>query len=271
MQTSPLISIIVPCYNQGKYLTECLNSVHSQRYENYEIVVINDGSTDAHTNKTVREISHPKVTVLQTENRGVSAARNRGIKNSTGRYILPLDADDKIGANFIQQAIEVLEKNEDIKVANCKVALFGTKNGILPVETYSLEKLLARNFIVVSAIFRRSDFEQTEGYNPNMREGFEDWDFWITLLKNGGAVHTLNDTGFFYRIKRNSRNASVISNREHYRKLRHQIYLNHQNIYSKHLLDPQESFEFELITQSREYKLGTILLKPIRTLYRLFH
>ena len=271
MQTSPLISIIVPCYNQGKYLPECLASVHSQRYDNYEIIVINDGSTDADTNRTVREISTPRIKVLETKNQGVSAARNLGIKNSTGKYILPLDADDKIGADFIQKAVEILEKNENIKVVNCKVTLFGAKNGRLPVESYSLEKLLARNFIVVSAIFRRSDFEKTEGYNPNMREGFEDWDFWITLLKNGGAVHTLNDTGFFYRIKRNSRNASVLSSREHYRKLRKQIYRNHRDIYSKHLLDPQESFEYELITQSREYKLGTLLLKPIRTFYRLFH
>ncbi|WP_372651073.1 glycosyltransferase family 2 protein [Draconibacterium sp.] len=271
MQTSPLISIIVPCYNQGKYLNECLGSVHSQSYTNYEIVVVNDGSTDAHTNKIVREISHPRIKVLETKNQGVSTARNLGIEKSIGKYILPLDADDKIGADFIHKAVEILEKNDEIKVVNCKVTLFGAKKGILPVEPYSLEKLLARNFIVVSAFFRRSDFEQTEGYNPNMREGFEDWDFWITLLKNGGTVHTLNDPGFFYRIKRNSRNASVISRREHYRKLRHQIYLNHQDIYSKHLLDPQESFEYKLITQSREYKLGTLLLKPIRTLYRLFH
>jgi glycosyltransferase involved in cell wall biosynthesis len=271
MQTSPLISIIVPCYNQGKYLTECLESIHSQSYDNYEVIVVNDGSTDAHTNKTVRDISHPKVTVLQTENRGVSAARNLGIKNSTGKYVLPLDADDKIGADFIQQAVELLEKNDDVKVVNCQVTLFGAKKGILPVESYSLEKLLARNFIVVSAIFRRSDFDQTQGYNTNMKEGFEDWDFWITLLKNGGAVYTLNDTGFFYRIKRNSRNASLIASREHFRKLRQQIYMNHQDIYSKHLLNPQESFEYELITQSREYRLGVFLLKPIRTLYRLFH
>ncbi|KJF43894.1 glycosyltransferase family 2 protein [Draconibacterium sediminis] len=271
MQISPLISIIVPCYNQGKYLTECLASVHSQSYDNYEIVIVNDGSTDAQTNKTIRGISHPRIKVLETKNQGVSAARNLGINKSTGKYILPLDADDKIGADFIQQAVEILEKNDEIKVVNCKVTLFGAKKGILPVETYSLEKLLARNFIVVSAIFRRSDFDQTKGYNPNMREGFEDWDFWITLLKNGGAVHTLNDTGFFYRIKRNSRNASVLSRREHLRKLRHQIYLNHQDIYSQHLLDPQESFEYELITQSREYKLGVLLLRPIRAIFKFLN
>ncbi|WP_297095235.1 glycosyltransferase family A protein [uncultured Draconibacterium sp.] len=268
MHIPPLISVIVPCYNQGEYLDECLESIHSQSYNNYEIIVINDGSTDELTNKIISKISHPKIKVLQTTNQGVSSARNHAINVSSGKYLLPLDADDKIGVDFIQKAVEILEKDDDIKVVNCDTKLFGIKNGIVRYEAYSLEKLLAKNMMTVSSVYRRSDFDRTNGYNTNMKDGFEDWDFWLSLLKNGGKVHKINSVGFYYRIKRKSRNSQLNA---HFKKLRRQIYKNHKELYAKHLLDPQESFEYELITQSHEYKLGVFLLKPIRTIYRLFH
>lgn len=265
----PLISIIVPCYNNGEYIQECLNSVHNQEYSNYEIVVINDGSTDAHTNKVVKAIAHPKVKILETKNQGVSLARNSGIEASSGKYILPLDADDKIGSDFISNAINILENNPDVKVVSCDVELFGAKKGLLELDSYSLGKILAKNLLTVSCVFRRTDFDQTPGFNPNMKEGFEDWDFWLSLLKTGGKVHKIESLGFFYRIKQNSRNSALT--KAHYKKLRRQLYENHKELYSNYLLDPQESFEYELILQSREYKLGTFLLKPIRKLYSLFH
>lgn len=269
MNNSPLISVIIPCYNDGKYIQECINSVHNQHYTNYEIIVINDGSSDALTNEIIKKIAHPNIKILETKNHGVSLARNLGIKESAGKYILPLDADDKIGFDFITKAICLLEDNPDIKVANCDIELFGTKKGVVRFEPYSLEKLLHKNIITVSSVLRRSDFEKTDGFNPNMKDGFEDWDFWLSMLKNGGKVHKIDSIGFFYRIKRNSRNSSL--NRNHYQKLRRQIYDNHKELYSNYSLDPQESFEYELITQSREYKLGVFLLKPIRAFYKLFH
>lgn len=270
MNDKPLISVIVACYNDGKYIQECLDSIHRQSCKSYEVVVVNDGSTDASTNAITRNISHPKIKVLETANQGVSAARNRGIKESSGKYILPLDADDKIGLNFISEAIDILEKNPEVKVVNCDTQLFGIKKGIIRHEPFSLEKLLAKNLLTVSSVFRRADFDQTNGFNPNMKDGFEDWDFWLSLLKNGGTVHKLNRVEFFYRIKRNSRNSSLIQS-NHFRELRRQIYENHKELYAQFLLDPQESFEYELITQSREYRLGLLLLKPIRKLYSLFH
>ncbi len=267
MADNPLISVIVPCFNEGNYLIECLDSVHNQSYKNYEIIVVNDGSTDADTNALIREIKHPRVKVLETKNQGVSLARNTAIAASDGAYILPLDADDKVGTDFIQTAIPVLERNAEIKLVTGEVELFGIKKGRVKPATYSLDKLLARNLFTVSSIFRRSDFDKTPGFNPNMKKGFEDWDFWISLLKNGGSVHQLQTVGLHYRIKRKSRNNAL---QPHYRQLRRQIYENHSTTYAKSLLDPQESFEYELITQSREYQLGTALLKPMRRLHKLY-
>lgn len=258
----------MPCYNDGKFIRECLDSVHQQHYVNYEIVVINDGSTDTFTNKVVKGIDHPKITVLETDNQGVSLARNTGIKHSNGKYILPLDADDKIGKNFIGEAVAILESSEETKVVCCDIQLFGVRNEVIQFQEYTLERLMGRNIMTVSSMFRKSDFDQTHGFNPNMKDGFEDWDFWLTLLKTGGSVHKISGIEFYYRIKQNSRNSSL---KDKYRKLRRQIYNNHKDLYAQHMLDPLESFEYELITQSREYRLGLFLLKPVRKLYKFFH
>ena len=126
----PLISVIVPCYNDGKYIKECLRSIHEQTYANYEIIIINDGSTDTYTNEVLKNLSHPKIRLLQTKNQGPALARNYAIKHSQGKYILPLDADNKIGSNFIREAIEILESDHSIKIVNCDIQLFGAKKGL---------------------------------------------------------------------------------------------------------------------------------------------
>lgn len=265
MGNHPLISVIIPCYNDGKYIIECLNSVHNQSYENYELIIINDGSDDAYTNKVISEISHPKVKIINTKNQGVSLARNLGINQSNGKYILPLDADNKVSDNFIGEAINILEIKQHIKIVNCDLIYFGAKKGYKKFESFSLENLICKNVIESASIYRRTDFNKTIGYNPNMTEGLEDWDFWLSMLENGGDVYKLDFAGIYYRVRRNSRNNSITS--DQFKRLRQQLYNNHKELYSKHLLDPQMSFEYELITQSKEYRLGKFLLKPIRTLY----
>lgn len=266
MVNNPLISIIVPCYNDGKYIHDCLNSVHNQSYENHEIIVINDGSTEILTNEIISKINHPKITVLQTKNQGPSNARNQAIRSSNGKYILPLDADNKVGKTFISKAIDLLEKKSETKVVNCDLVFFGAKKGIKIFPDFTIEKLICENIIECASIYRRSDFDQTMGYNPNMKEGLEDWDFWLSLLENGGDVYKLNLAEIYYRVKKSSRNSSI--NSEQFRRLRRQIYNNHKELFSKYLLDPQESFEYALIKQSKEYKLGKVILKPIRKLYK---
>jgi glycosyltransferase involved in cell wall biosynthesis len=267
MDQTPLISIIVPCYNDGKYIYECLNSIHKQYYKNYEIIIINDGSTDSRTNKIISEIDHPKVKVLQTKNQGPSKARNQAILNSNGKYILPLDADNKIGELFIQEAIEILEKKPAVKIVNCDLKLFGSKTGYIKFEPFSIEKLLCKNLIECASVYRRTDFDKTKGYNPNMKETFEDWDFWLSLLESGGEVYKINRAEVYYRVKKGSRNSSVSP--EQFKRLRYQIYKNHKDLYSKHFFDPLMSFEYDLIKKSKEYKLGKLLLKPIRFIYNL--
>ena len=89
------VSVIIPCYNQGQYIEEAVKSVLAQTYQNFEIIIVNDGSTDEFTNKLLSDYDKQKTKVLHTDNQGLASARNNGIKVAKGKYILPLDADER--------------------------------------------------------------------------------------------------------------------------------------------------------------------------------
>jgi glycosyltransferase involved in cell wall biosynthesis len=256
----------MPCFNQGKYIDEAIQSVLASTYSNVEIIVVNDGSTDKYTNKILSNSHWEKTAIYTINNSGVSNARNYAISKSNGQYILPLDADDKISSNFILDAVKILDTNSNIKVVNCDVLTFGKEHKKYYLD-YSIEKLLCRNTFVVSSIFRRIDYDKIKGFNNNV-DGLEDWDFWLSLLERGGEVYKLNYFGFYYRIRNKSRNRSI--QKEKYSKIRRQIYENHKELYSKHFFDPLESFEFNLLRDTKEYKLGNFLLKPIRKIFPKF-
>jgi hypothetical protein len=119
------VSVVIPCYNQGQYIDEAVESVLAQSYQDFEIIIVNDGSNNADTIKILETYSKPKTRVIHTNNQGASIARNNGIKVSSGRYILPLDADDRIGSVYIEKAIEVLDKNENVGIVYCEAEFFG--------------------------------------------------------------------------------------------------------------------------------------------------
>jgi len=103
---NPLVSIIVPCYNQSKYIRETLNSIIYQTYKNWECIIVNDGSTDNSESvifQTIKEDNRFKY--IKTPNLGVVSARNTSIRNSSGIYIFPLDSDDTIHPNCIEYCI----------------------------------------------------------------------------------------------------------------------------------------------------------------------
>ncbi len=269
MEAKTLVSIIIPCYNNGKYLDETIQSVLNQTYREFEIIIVDDGSTDNLTKQYLSKLNHSNITLFNREHEGVSSARNFGISQATGKYILPLDADDLISNDFLELAVAALNENPALKLVCCQVDFFGYRKGTMRFPEYTLEKLLAKNLFVVSSLFRRADFLQTSGYNSNMQEGFEDWDFWISLLKNGGEVFRLEKTCFFYRIHKTSRNNQLKN--ENFSRLRKQVYENHKDTFLSHYFDPAETFEYELIHHSMEYKVGSFMLKPFRLWQKIIH
>lgn len=260
---SPMVSIIIPCYNQAKYLIETTNSVLNQEYNNWECIIINDGSTD-NTDQVASELCNKdqRITLISQENTGVCTARNNAIMGSNGKYILCLDADDLISPNFLVETVNLLEQNNDIKVATSNVYFFGRRKGKLVPKSYSLEILLAQNQLVITSLFRRSDFNRVGGFSNSMSEGFEDWDFWIRMIKDGGKIECAEDAVFYYRLLRSSRNNNIDIEKEN--RLRFKLWDNHKELYSKYYVNPRDTFEYAKIAQSKEFKIGKIVLKPLR-------
>lgn len=203
---SPLVSIIVPCYNQAQYLDEALQSVLDQSYTNWECIIVNDGSPDDTAEVAKKWVAKDsRFKYIYQENTGVSGARNIGISQAAGEFILPLDADDKISADYIELAIKSFLDDASLKVVYCKAEKFGDEVGIWNLKPYSINTLALENMIFCTAMYRKLDWSLVGGYDVNMVHGIEDWEFWIAILKNGGVVKCLDEVGFYYRIKKVSR------------------------------------------------------------------
>lgn len=229
----PKVSVIIPCYNQGKFLLETLQSVYDQTYSKIEIIVVNDGSTEEFTRQLLGAFSHPLVTVVHTDNQGLAAARNNGIKVAQGEYILPLDSDDRIGPDYIEKAVAVLDSNPSIGIVYCRAQLFGGVNTEWMLPEYSLAEMLKDNLIFCSALFRRSDWEDVGGYDPGMVYGWEDYDFWLSLIEKGRGVYRIPEVCFYYRVAPDS----MVRSKEKGQKVEmfKRIYQRHQNLFNDNI------------------------------------
>jgi glycosyltransferase involved in cell wall biosynthesis len=229
----PKASIIIPCYNQGTYIDEAVDSVLNQSYEDFEIIIVNDGSTDEYTNRLLAEYRKPGTRILHTRNQGLAMARNTAISEALGNYILPLDADDRIAPGYLEKAISILEKDPDTGIVYCLGELFGARQRSIRAPEFTLRKMLLSNLIFSSAFFRKQDWEKVDGYNPNMRYGCEDWDFWLSLIELGRKVHRIPEVLFYYRVKDISMNTSM--DREKRLEMHMQIMRNHKGLYIDHM------------------------------------
>ena len=201
----PLVSIIVPIYNAAPYLQETLDSIMASTYRPIEVIMVDDGSKDDSL-KIARDICgiHPECRVLSQANSGVSAARNKAIRNANGAYILPVDADDKIADTFIEKAVEILEKEPNIRVVGCRCWMFGAENKEWKLPTFSHALLARKNMIPATALYRKVDWEKCGGYCEEEIYR-EDWDFWLSMMELGGTFYKINEVLFYYRISTGSR------------------------------------------------------------------
>ena len=235
----PLISVVIPCYNQGKYLEETIKSVLASSFRPLEIILVNDGSTDNSLEIAKKlETNHSVIQVIDQPNGGVAKARNTGIAHAKGKYILPLDGDDLISDNYIQEAIEILDSNSKVKVVYCQAVKFNEETQKpWKLKPFSINQLAKDNMIFVASLFRKSDAEAIGGFSEDMKMGREDWEFWIKMLKNGGEVVQLPFVGFFYRLTPTSKRKKTGTNQKKRERI---AYLNakHLDFFEKELNGP---------------------------------
>ncbi|RZK10987.1 MAG: glycosyltransferase family 2 protein [Flavobacterium sp.] len=274
MGNHPVVSIIVPCYNQGQYLSECIQSVLDQTYPHWECIIVNDGSPDD-TEKISKDLCklNPRIHYVSKVNGGLSSARNAGVRASSGLFILPLDADDKINPEYLQLAVEAYTKNPQLKIVYAQAEKFGYENCPWKLADYSFKGLLIANMIYCSAVYRRSDFDAVGGYDEEMKKGWEDWEFWIRMLNDDHEVYRIPKVMFYYRVKQSSMITSigekVLAGYKNY------IYLKHKAKYDRYFDSPLDLIHenirlLKIYRDSPDYKLGNRIINPVRRVVHFF-
>ena len=200
---SPTVSVMIPYYNCKEYIVETVRSVLNQSYQNFEIIIVDDGSAPEHADY-LREFlaDKPAIRYAVQNNQGVAAARNHAARLAGGKYFLFLDSDDLILPDYIEKCVTVLENNPDCKLVYPLAEYFDAQEGLWNLPDYDgLESLLKGNRIPIISMHRAEDFVSLGGFDENLTT-HEDWDLWIRLLSNGGTVIRIPEVLFRYRKRR---------------------------------------------------------------------
>ncbi len=277
MDSSSLISIIIPCYNDAEYIEQAVLSALNQTYTNTEVIVVDDGS-NAETKVVLKKLE-PKITKLITQdNKGQSTARNVGIKDAKGEYILILDSDDFFEPTFCEKAIPVFLKNNEIKIVTCEANLLfmdGSKEVYKP-KGGSISNFIYSNGALGTSLFKKEDWQNCGGYDESMRKGFEDWEFFIRLLKNGGIAEVINEPLYNYRKRTDSTTSKANTIKYD---LQHYIFTKHKELY----IDDFDNFVAKLLENTSklekqieknfkkiDFQIGNKILKPFRFIKSIF-
>lgn len=218
-------SIIIPNYNQGQFLPEAIESALNQTYDDFEVIVVNDGSTD---NSLEIARKYP-VKIIDQTNKGLASARNTGIMNSKGDYLLFLDADDILLENCLEViARTIKETNSEIIAPSFKC--FGLNNDqVILKPNPTVEDFKIGNHVGYCSAIKRETLLEVGGYNPKMVWGAEDYDLWFDLLKRGKKITTIPEILWLYRIKASS---MWTETQKHHKEYMEQIYKNHPQIFN---------------------------------------
>jgi len=204
--SEPRVSVVIPVFNAGDYLAQALRSVARQTYRDFEVVVVDDGSTDPRTLAILEAAARePGVSVHRTPNGGPSRARNLGVARARGAYVLPLDADDYLAPAFLAKTAPLLDADPALGVVYTWVGLVGGHHGVWRTGGFSVTDLLARCTIHVSSLYRRKLWEDVGGYDPRFVESCEDWDFWLGAAKRGWTGRCVPEVLVYYRRSPTSR------------------------------------------------------------------
>jgi len=233
---SPLVTVIIPCYNLGTYLMDAIDSVRAQSYQNYEIIVVDDGSTDSETIALTKKLKRDdSLTVIIKKNEGLSEARNTGIAAAHGEYIVCLDADDKLSETYLEKTMRVMleDTSKDLGFVTTWLQEFGAREDIWKTRDFNATQILIENCVHAGSLFKKSAWKKVGGYKKDMKGGYEDWEFWINLVEHGYFWRLVDQPLFLYRIRSDSMLSTM--NPELHQELYEKIYTFHKGLFTKNL------------------------------------
>ena len=211
-----LVSVVIPCYNQARFLSEAIESVLAQSYQHFEVVVVDDGSTDETSEVAAR---YPRVHYIRQDNQGPAAARNSGARESTGSYLVFLDADDRLLPNALETGLKHLKAHPECAFVSGHYREVAADGSSLPTwkqpcpdKEHYLE-LLRANYIGTPAVvmYRRSVFESVGGFDPSPSvDGCEDYDLHMRIA-HGFLVYCYGELVAEYRQHSSSASRNSVS------------------------------------------------------------
>jgi glycosyltransferase involved in cell wall biosynthesis len=252
MSDPPKISVVLTCYNLGRYLDEAVNSVLDQTFQDFEILVVDDGSTEEETRRLLADYDRPRTRVIHIENRGLPGARNAGIRQTSGPYVCALDADDRLERTYFEKAAAVLDRDPSVAFVSHWLRTFGEGDGAdwTPTDA-DFPVLLDRNTINGAALVRRDALVATGLFDETMRQGCEDWDLWIGMVERGLRGVILPEVLFFYRRRADSMSRVMMEGDTHVDLYRY-IVEKHRPTFESHLVDLLVRRETDRVSMLRE-------------------
>ncbi len=208
------VSVVLPCYNMANYLPDAVESVVAQTFQGWELVIVDDGSTDetpAMIAALQARFPLRRIQVVQQVNSGLPAARNAGIEVAGGEYILPLDADDALLPDTLKTLVAALDSQPEIGIAYPDYFKFGLEAGnvfAIPTEEYYNARR-PLNGLPYCSLYRKSAWRQAGGYDPEMRGAVEDWEFWLAMLEAGVQAVHVQELLFAYRVRADSQSVTA--------------------------------------------------------------
>lgn len=211
MYKQGLVSIVIPCFNSKATIVETLESVLAQSYSNYELIVVDDGSTD-HTFDVVNEFmsDNKAVKLRRQDNRGLPAARNFGFSFAEGEFVVFLDSDDCLAETFLEECVAKFREDKTCSVAYTQVEFFERVTGIFILPEISMDRLLIQNCLTATAMIKSELFREIGMYDENLKF-VEDWEMWIRMYSRYPNFYKIEKPLFYYR-RRNSADSMTDTN-----------------------------------------------------------
>jgi glycosyltransferase involved in cell wall biosynthesis len=268
MENSPLISFIIPYYNAGNTIQETIDSIFAQTFTNFDVWIVNDGSTDAQSIDKLRDFEgNDNIHVIHQDNAGPSVARNRAIRATKADYIVPIDADDLLEENTLSHAMDFLESHPSTPILYGNLRYFGERNEIHVQEPFSIQKQLLWNQLAVCAFIRKDVFNQLDGYDEHLSHlGLEDWEFWIRAHSSGFTFKKLEKTFFAIRVVSTSRTYTQANPK--IAEIRAYVYRKHASLLANSYKELFYALKME--RELPDYALGKFLLAPYRWIKRIW-
>ena len=231
-----LISVVIPYYNLGNTLPETIESIKESEYKNYEIIIVNDGSTDKESIEVLKRYENdPQIRIINIKNKGLANARNVGAEAARGEFVAFVDADDKIDKTFYRKAIDILHQYNNVSYVYSWVQYFEGSEAVWPTFNIHIPYLLCANMLAAYSVIRKNDFLNFGKNRVMMEYGMEDYDGWVSLAEHGYLGVSIPEKLNLYRVRKDS------MSRQFNKKMRIYLYQasreGHEKIFAKYSKD----------------------------------